>query len=608
VWFSGTVQRIKGRLESPSTGSDKAFEFMAKCIRTCQSQHEHCINRASPAAWYPTRLLDTRADSAKIIGRDQVAANSQYATLSHRWNPSVPKLSVERLREWEVAGIPPAALTPTLGEFVVAARRLGFRYVWIDCLCIIQDGDGGVDWGRESQTMHLVYRNSACNFSAGWSVEQNTGLFSPRDPSQADQLAVTLSVRETENGEAACRPYLLSNPGASFWANEVASAPLNARGWVVQERFLSPRVLHFGRSEVLFECCESMSAERYPDGPPTNSIYDGLPGFKHFRIDKAIDYDSLCRVWNAVLTAYANCQLTFTSDKLVAISGVARYLRPFFPGCNYIMGIWTHKIERQFMWHSKVRSWADDSGLDSMEELGPATPVTGLPSAIASIPYRAPSFSWASLDGQFYSRNLRYKKTEVTAVIIHYRKNRESGDVVFCEDIYDFLPAPKVEMRIVGRLNRARMVSVGGDWFYLWPQVGDFDLANGSRESFLCGRREKLYGTVNLDFHVTLADVPDIEARMFYYMVWAERRSEEDDPWRPWESVTCVIFALVDQDMGRFRRVGLMIATTRSPDVLRKIDRERVDIYRSRQLATEQATIPCWDYNRETNQHTIYVV
>jgi hypothetical protein len=603
--FPDTIQRIKGRLESASTASDEAFEFMAKCIRTCQSQHEQCISRASPAAWYPTRLLDTRADSVKIVGRDQVAANSQYATLSHRWNASVPKLSVEKLREWEAAGIPLAALTRTLGEFVVAARRLGFRYVWIDCLCIIQDGDGGVDWGRESQTMHLVYRNSACNFSAGWSVEQNTGLFNPRDPRQADQPAVTLSVRETENGEAACRPYLLSNPEASFWANEVASAPLNARGWVVQERFLSPRVLHFGRSEILFECCESMSAERYPDGPPTIDTHSGLWKFKHFKIDKAIGHDNLYRIWNAVLKAYANCQLTFTSDKLVAISGVARYLRRFFPNCNYIMGIWTHRIEHQLMWLSRAPSSADDQELDSIKELSPVTPVTGLPSAIASIPYRAPSFSWACVDGQFYNYNPHDDATVVTAVIIHYRNGRDSRDMVFCEDIYDFLPAPKVETRVVGRLNRTRLVSVDGDWFFLCPQVGDFDLA---RESFLRGGREKLYGRVVLDFHVALADVPDIEARMFYYMVWAEKRSEEDDPREPWRLVTCVIFALVDQDMGRFRRVGLMKNLGSPQDARGEIGRERIDVYINRQLAAEQATIPCWEYNRETNQHTIYVV
>lgn len=602
MWFPDTIQRIKGQLESASTESDEAFEFMEKCIRTCLSQHEQCINRASPAAWYPTRLLDTSADFIKIVSRDQVAANSQYATLSHRWNASVPKLSVQSLREWE-AGIPLAALPPTLRDFVIAAQRLGFLYVWVDCLCIIQDGDGGMDWSRESQTMHLVYRNSSCNFSAGWSVE-HTGLFNIRDPRQTDQLAITLSIRDTENGEATYRPYLLSNSESSFWDNEVASAPLNTRGWVVQERFLSPRVLHFGRSEVLFECCESASAERYPDGLPTNNSWRS--DFKRFRIGKTIGHDNLYRVWTSVLKAYTKCQLTFTSDKLVAISGVARYLQPFFPGCNYIMGVWTYRVERQSMWYLRPTFLSKVQVFDTLNELGPATPFTSLPSVIASIPYRAPSFSWACVDGPTFSHNLNYEKTAVDAVIISYRNNRDAGDMAFCEDIYDFLPAPKVEMRVVGRLNRARLVSSGSTALYVWPQVGDFDLAK--RETFLRDRRNGLYSYASLDFDITLADVPDFEARMFYYMVWAGKRSKQDDPRGPWETISCLILALIDPDMGRFRRIGHIAAIADAQDTSRTLNRKRLDVYTNQQLAAEQATIPCWEYNRETNEHTIYVV
>jgi hypothetical protein len=563
-------------------------------------------------AWYPTRLIDNCADSIKIVGRDQVAANSQYATLSHRWNASVPKLSVEKLREWE-AGIQLAALPPTFRDFVTTARRLGFRYAWIDSLCIIQDGDGGADWTRESQTMDLVYRNSSCNFSAGWSSE-DTGLFNIRDPRQADELVVTMSRRETENGEATYYPHRFSRCGV--WDSEVTSAPLSTRGWVVQERFLSPRVFHFGRSEVLFECCESATVERYPVGPPALAPGIWLTHFKIFGIDRPVGnhtghpYD----IWKTVLRDYERCQLTFTSDKLAAISGIARYLQPYFDDGNYIMGVWTHRIELQSLWHCD-RGMEEEFRCDepqlqpqTMEELSPVTRFTGLPSMIASTPYRAPSFSWACIDDPILTDDPFGESPAVNAVVINYRSSRDTGDIPFRENIYDFLPGPKVEMKVVGRLNRARLVSSGvhgDDQLYLWPQVEGVNLVNADREFFLRGRRERLYSSAVLDFSITLADVPDIETRMFYYMIWAEGRELDNAPFEL-EYISCLIFALVDPDMGRFRRVGWMHTLDNrsgTPPVAR-----RLAVYRDQQLPAEQATIPCWEYNHETNQHTIYVV
>jgi hypothetical protein len=507
------------------------------------------------------------------------------------------------LKKWQ-SWNPLAVLPPTFRDFVSAAGRLGFRYVWIDSLCIIQGGDSGVDWDRESQTMDLVYRSSSCNFAADWPSEE-TGLFNSRDPRQADDLAVTLSVKKTEGGKATSCPYLLSEPFETRWDVEVRNAPLNKRGWVLQERFLSPRILHFGRFEVLLECCELWSAERHHlTGPPDSPRLSGM-NFKRLETDTTLGINhSAYWIWIHIRYAYEYCQLTVASDRLVAVSGIARYLRPFSPGCNYVMGVWTWMVEEQAAWCRKP-ALDDRQKLETIDELSPATRLAGLPSVIASTPYRAPSFSWASVDDAKLSPfDVFVEKTPVVnAVIINYRDNCGTDDIPVCEDIYDFLPAgstPKVEMRVIGRLNRARLVSDGGDWFYAWPEVEDFDLANASREPFLCGRREGLYRRVSLDFYVTLDDVPDIEAGMYYYMIWSGSRPKIDTS-MPIEEPICLIFALIDPDMGRFRRIGWMDLNPICSSV---------DAYKDQQLAagSEQATIPCWAYDRETNQHTIYVV
>jgi len=48
-----------------------------------------------------------------------------------------------------------------------------------------------------------------------------------------------------------------------LWQDEVSDALLNRRAWVVEERLLSPRILHFGSNQLLWECYESAACESF---------------------------------------------------------------------------------------------------------------------------------------------------------------------------------------------------------------------------------------------------------------------------------------------------------------------------------------------------------
>jgi hypothetical protein len=45
----------------------------------------------------------------------------------------------------------------------------------------------------------------------------------------------------------------------SSWTNHIDKAPVNRRGWVLQERLMAPRVLHFCHDQVAWECSEFVS-------------------------------------------------------------------------------------------------------------------------------------------------------------------------------------------------------------------------------------------------------------------------------------------------------------------------------------------------------------
>lgn len=171
-------------------------------------------------------------------------------TLSHRWGSSnVPTLTTKTIDTWK-NGLSVNILPKRYQEFIALAQRLQIRYVWIDSLCIIQEGDDGEDWRAEALTMDQVYQNSFCNVSADWGSGKR-GLYFERDLRLMDKPHIDWKVRRKPNRDVVVveKCILVEN---EFWEEQVSRSPLSVRGWVVQERWLSPRNLRFGSREVFF--------------------------------------------------------------------------------------------------------------------------------------------------------------------------------------------------------------------------------------------------------------------------------------------------------------------------------------------------------------------
>lgn len=73
-----------------------------------------------------------------------------HVTLSHCWGSSLPyQLTMQTIAVLKSDGmLPLSQLGRTFQEAIEVTRRLGVSYIWIDCLCIIQDSVE--DWERES--------------------------------------------------------------------------------------------------------------------------------------------------------------------------------------------------------------------------------------------------------------------------------------------------------------------------------------------------------------------------------------------------------------------------------------------------------------------------
>ena len=226
-----------------------------------------------------------------------------------------------------------------------------------------------------------VYEKSWLTIAATGFVDGSSGLFANRVPSRLIPELVNADLghffqheRDAVNND---QYYVLPR---NIWDEGVLDAPLNRRAWVLQERYMSRRVLHFGEKQIFWECKELEACEIFPSGvPEIVSLHPfKTPFAKTKNIDEMSSRDQVYEMhWNPALVSYTEAKLTFGRDKLVAISGVVKKLRKQ-TGDRYFAGLWEGPFLHQLLWFtSHVAS----------EDL-----------QRRSNDYRAPSWSWASID------------------------------------------------------------------------------------------------------------------------------------------------------------------------------------------------------------------
>jgi hypothetical protein len=270
-------------------------------------------------------------------------------------------------------GFPKRGLPQTFQDAITVARHLSLEYLWIDALCIIQDSTS--DWELEAPTMRYVYANSACNIAASASADQFSGLFQRREPIKVLPGALKLPNCQEQDFVIYDKDYL---------DRHIRAGPLHARGWVLQECLLAPRVLYFGADQILWKCLTTAQCEGFPLGIPyhiSHNILDHLwdklraqgeaprPYKASEKMSSRLNY-----IWQTIVEKYSACNLTVPSDKLPAISGIAKLFAEV-TGDRYIAGLWESRLLEQLHW-LVIEPWQR-----------------------YALAYRAPSWSWASVDG-----------------------------------------------------------------------------------------------------------------------------------------------------------------------------------------------------------------
>ena len=368
--MAATSQDVSGRPIRPA----EEFGGAKRWLQHCLDRHSRCASRALNSQnpliksdWMPARIIDVGPIDGSREPRLLCDSGmfGQYVTLSHCWGDAVTVQTTTETLLSHKKQISLARMTKTFRDAVIITRNLGFSYLWIDSLCIIQNDPK--DWETESALMADIYGNSAVTIAASSSENSRVGCFFPRDQTPPITLNYPSNTRSV--GFVHVR-----RPLKTF-EKTVNSGPLNRRAWVFQERLLSRRILHYGKDQLHWECQETFLSESGHEA--FGNQYDKSTSILSSSTTSRVERNALYMDWYKMVEDFTDRQLTRESDKFPALSGLVSVFARLSKD-RYVAGLWENDLMVGLLWHP---SYSERPRL----QRPPA--------------YRAPSWSWAALDG-----------------------------------------------------------------------------------------------------------------------------------------------------------------------------------------------------------------
>lgn len=459
----GVIRRFRS---SHDRLCDASSKWAQDCLSKCASSHELC-HLQSGNHFLPTRLINLHPGweglDVRLEDNHSVRSGSLYIALSYSWGGHRPDCitTVETLAR-NKSRIPWDKLPLTFQDAAAFALSLGIQYIWIDSVCIIQEDEE--DWQREAGRMYAVYKNSYLTLAAlaghdstsglrNMSIEQGSVLLAEL---RIDQTTYPLYIRRNHYLDSATRDHIKG----SF--DDISRRyPLLVRAWAYQERTVSPRVIFFTESEMIFQClsnaeCECGATQEYCQGnaaqltkteisrrtsirSPTREYSEkdisaggmsvqtrpfsasGLKTkLKHlFPQRSGDDTQAKSRARQAAMTwrhkvvwEYSALVVSSPRDRLPAVGAIAEQFQRVRVGETYLVGLWSGSLLDDLLWASGGPAVRSPKSRDRLER-----------------PFSLPTWSWASLNSSIVYLNdgISVPKAEVLEASCSYAGDNAFG-------------------------------------------------------------------------------------------------------------------------------------------------------------------------------------
>lgn len=297
-------------------------------------------------------------------------------TLSYGWGSSLPLKTTSFNIDEHCVGIPFEAFPKTLKDAIIVTKRLNFRYLWIDALCIIQGDEE--DWAEQAVAMTEIYQGSTLTISALSSRDCDYGILT-KLPDYGLRIGTYFNL-DDNNGRG---DIFVGVPNKVL---DLEAKYLSSRGWAFQERLVSVASLHYTDEGMVWECASGVFLE-HDQGYRQfewKSEWKSLTQSQLSQSQKMNSQEDQYDFWNRWVGEFSERSFTYNKDRLPAIAGIAKSFANKFQ-LTYIAGLWEENMISGLLWqrhHSTISLTRFDESV-------------------------APSWSWASVQGRLKYRNLR---------------------------------------------------------------------------------------------------------------------------------------------------------------------------------------------------------
>ncbi|KAH7201016.1 heterokaryon incompatibility protein-domain-containing protein [Fusarium oxysporum] len=266
-------------------------------MESCRERHigHELCGAKYVSSGLPTRLLDVGETNDHLVKLVEVKSctnlrDVEYLILSYCWgNGNGNSKTTETNLGMRLRGFAISDLSKTIQDAILLTRLMGFQYLWVDAICIIQGPTG--DFRSESPRMGDYYSNAVCCISASVAKDSQEGFLTKRPLARfpIDDIAIKIANHHTAGAGYTTFKAIDDDPGCG----------------------------HFSPREIMS------------------------------RPDEEITFDG---GWYQLISVFSKTQLTYETDRLYAIHGLASILIQRL-GAEYFNGLFRPSLAQGLLWY-----------------------------------------------------------------------------------------------------------------------------------------------------------------------------------------------------------------------------------------------------------------
>ncbi|KAF5507875.1 hypothetical protein CGCA056_v013034 [Colletotrichum aenigma] len=471
-YFNNASRTIIGSPVNLNPESPASMDLIRKWLSNCDMNHK-CGIMDLPDSM-PSLVIDVSDPGRSRLLRVPENMRERYIALSYCWGGVSQAVMLRTSNMSDLtSSIDAQKLDPTIRDSIIVTRELGFKFLWIDALCIIQDDYD--DKVKELRRMGDIYQNATFTIVASAAKDVKEGFLGKRAPTYETtgnpdgQVQPVFEVQAEVDGPTGHEQQTMILIPDKLDEME----PWYERAWTLQELLFSRRRLQYRARQTTWICYCSESLVEDCDGwvggmGNTYLNYSDQYLFRELMAllrggESAPPKTEILSHWYDLVEVYSGRKLSHRADRFPAISGIAREFAALLED-QYICGLWRSDLARGLMWFSTLMEGDAVLGYKS-----------------------GPSWSWASFEGRASWMPQRHT---------HWRQNQDfeilSDDIQPVSDVEPFGEVNVAELHLRGLIKSIPIPSADENGF-IQSEVRDqivsigFDYPNDDSLRLDCG-------------------------------------------------------------------------------------------------------------------------